>query len=306
MGEMIASMAGTPEGEVLAFALAILSAISHATFGAINKGGLDPFLNRGAINVSYGVMALPFALFVFPWPTAELWTVLAAVYVIHLVYEWFQASAFEKGDFTLVYPIARGTGPLLIGISAAFVFGESMVALQWAGLVLLSGSIMGLAVANMRARRIDIAALAGMKAAIAMALMTGVMIAVYTLTDAYGIRLAENPFTFLAWFFVLGGVGFPWISAWRWRRLAPERRPALSDLAARGIFGALIAFLSFGAVMLATRLDKVGEAAALRETSIIFATAIGIFFFREKIDAPRLGLIGLIMAGAMLVEFGKG
>jgi drug/metabolite transporter (DMT)-like permease len=304
MGETFAAMAGTPEGELLATALALLSALAHATFGAINKGGMDPYLNRGAINISYGLMALPVALFMVPWPSPELWRVLAAVYVIHLVYEWLQSAAFEKGDFTLVYPIARGTGPLLIAIAAVFVFGETLAPMQWFGIALLSGAIMGLAAANMRARRIDLAALPGLKQAIAIAFLTGAMIAVYTLTDAYGIRLAENPFTFLAWFFVLGGVGFPWVALARWRRLPPHRRPALPDLAVRGVFGALIAFLSFGAVMLATRLGKVGEAAALRETSIIFATAIGVLIFREKIDALRLGLIALIMVGAMTVEFG--
>jgi len=83
-----------------------------------------------------------------------------------------------------------------------------------------------------------------------------------------------------------------------------EARPALDELAIRGIFGAFIAFLSFGAVMLATRLDKVGEAAALRETSIVFATALGVLIFREKIDLTRLGLIFLIAFGAILIELG--
>ncbi|MEO0820959.1 MAG: DMT family transporter [Pseudomonadota bacterium] len=304
MGELIAGMAGTPEGEVLAFSLALLSALAHATFGAINKGGVDPYLNRGAINICYATMALPFALFVFPLPSAGLVPILAGVYVIHLVYEWLQARAFEKGEFILVYPIARGTGPLLIAIGSVFLFDEYLGPLQWFGVLVLSGAIMGLAVANMRARRLDPLALPGLRAAILTALATGVMIAVYTLYDAYGIRAAEDPFTFLAWFFVLGGFGFPFIALARWRRLRPEQRPALSDLATRGIFGALIAFLSFGAVMLATRLDKVGEAAALRETSIIFATAIGVFFFHEKIDGTRLALILTIMLGAMLVEFG--
>ncbi|MDT8345001.1 MAG: DMT family transporter [Thermohalobaculum sp.] len=304
MGEMIVAMAGTPEGGVLAFALALLSAFAHATFGAINKGGADPYLNRGAINAAYSLMAMPFAVFVFPLPSAAVWQVLALAYLIHLLYEWLQCTAFAKGDFTLVYPIARGTGPLATAIGAVFIFGERLGPVQWAGLALLSASIWGLAAANLRARRVDIAALPGLRQAIGVALMTGGMIAVYTIVDAYGIRLAANPFSFLAWFFVLGGFGFPLVALYRWRRMAPERRPEPFDLAVRGVFGAIIAFVSFGAIMLATRLDKVGEAAALRETSIIFATAIGVLIFRERIDAPRLGLIGLIAAGAMLVEFG--
>ncbi|MCL5776455.1 DMT family transporter [Limibaculum sp. FT325] len=304
MSEMIVTMAGTPEGGVLALALALLSAFAHATFGAINKGGADPYLNRGAINAAYSLMAMPFAFFVFPLPSAAVWQVLALTYLIHLLYEWLQSTAFHKGDFTLVYPIARGTGPLATAVGAVFIFGERLGPVQWAGLALLSASIWGLAAANLRARRVDIAALHGLRQAIGVALMTGGMIAVYTIVDAYGIRLAENPFTFLAWFFVLGGFGFPFVALHRWRTMPPERRPEPFDLAVRGVFGAIIAFVSFGAIMLATRLDKVGEAAALRETSIIFATAIGVLVFRERIDALRLGLIGLIATGAMLVEFG--
>jgi drug/metabolite transporter (DMT)-like permease len=132
--------------------------------------------------------------------------------------------------------------------------------------------------------------------------MTGFMIAIYTTLDAYGIRQAEDPFTFLAWFFFMGGFGFPVIAWFRMRRLASL--PSYRDLLIRGFTGAIVAYVSFGAVMLATRLGKVGEAAALRETSIIFATAIGVFIFKERINATRVAIIALIAAGAVLVEFG--
>lgn len=303
MGDLIVAMAGTPEGEALALALALLSAFAHALFGAINKAGRDPYLTRGAINLAYGLMAAPVALFVVPWPSPALWAALAGVYLIHMGYEWLQARAYEMGGFTVVYPIARGTGPLLTAIAAGALFGETLRPGQWAGVLLLSGAIYGLAWANLRAIGATEAAAAGrLRSAIGAALLTGVSISVYTLWDAWGIRLAADPFTFLAWFFTLGGLGFPLIAAARWRRLAPEARPEPWPLAASGVFGALIAFFSFGGVMLAMKLGPVGEAAALRETSIVFAAAIGVLAFRERIDATRLGLILLVAAGAVLVE----
>lgn len=302
MGDLIVSLAGTEAGAALALALVMLSALAHAIFGAINKGGVDPFLNRGAINICYGLMAAPFALFVFPLPTGTLWLALLVSYLVHIGYEYLQSSAFEKGDFTVVYPIARGTGPLAAMILAIFVFHESFSVGQWIGGLGLSAAIMGLALVNIRLARQRGMELSNLKSAILTALATGVGVAVYTLVDAYGIRMAENPFTFLSWFFFTGGFGFPLVAAMRWRKMAVK--PPLGDLAMRGVFGAIIAMMSFGSIMLATRLDSVGEAAALRETSIIFGTAIGVLIFKEKIDATRLALIVCIAAGAVLVEMG--
>jgi drug/metabolite transporter (DMT)-like permease len=305
MGEALVALAGTPAGDALAAALALLSALAHAVFGAINKGGRDPYLNRGAINLAYGAMAAPVALFVTPWPTPGLWATLAAVWAVHILYEWLQARGYAIGGFTVVYPIARGTGPLVTVIAAGVVFGERFAPLQWAGLLTLTGAIYGLAWANLRALGLaDLAAARRLRAAILTALATGVMIAVYTTLDAWGIRQAADPFTFLAWFFTLGGLGFPLVAAARWRRLPTAARPDPRGLALRGVVGALVAFVSFGAAMLATRVGHVGEAAALRETSIVFATAIGVAVFRERLDATRLALIGAIVVGAALVKAG--
>lgn len=302
MGETFVELAGTPAGQALALALVLLSALSHAIFGAINKGGADPWLNRAAINICYGAMAAPVALFLVPWPSGDLWLWLGASYLIHIVYESFQSSAFQRGAFTVVYPIARGTGPLVTAAAAGAVFGERLAPGQWAGVVVLSTSIFALAYLNLRAANLDLGDLARLKGAILMALLTGLMVAAYTTVDAFGIRLAGDPFTFLAWFFMFGGLGFPLIAYARWRR-----RPVpfnVRELATRGVSGAVFAFLGFGSILLAIRLGNVGEAAALRETSIIFATAIGVLIFRETISARRLAAILCIALGAILVEFG--
>ncbi len=302
MAELITNMAGTAQGEFVALCLALVSALAHAIFGAINMGGVDPFINRGAINVVYSIAAAPFAFFVFPLPGADLIPVLVAVFLVHLLYEWLQAASFHLGAFTVVYPISRGTGPLVTALFAMGVFAEHLAPLQWAGLLMLSGGIIALAAANIASQRKGGVGSSRLTLAILVAVATGLMIAVYTTLDAYGIRLAENPFTFLAWFFFIGGFGFPVLAWFRWKQLTI--RPNMGPLFLRGLIGAVVAFISFGAVMLATRLGKVSEAAALRETSIIFATLIGVFIFREKIDARRATIIGVIAAGAVLVEIG--
>jgi len=81
-------------------------------------------------------------------------------------------------------------------------------------------------------------------------------------------------------------------------------RPSPGPLTVRGVTGGLVAFLSFGSIMLATRLDKVGEAAVLRETSTVFAALIGWLVLKETVGPRRIALMGLIAAGAVIVEFG--
>ena len=131
-------------------------------------------------------------------------------------------------------------------------------------------------------------------AAVAWALVTGVFVAAYTTYDAFGIRATPNPFTFLAWFFVLDGLLFPWIALARYRAMVEP--PALGPLLRRGVVGGLVAYMSFGSILMATRIDKVGQAAVVRETSVVFAALIGWAFLGERVGALRAGLVILIAA----------
>ncbi len=135
--------------------------------------------------------------------------------------------------------------------------------------------------------------------ALGLAVMTGLMVAVYTTWNAYGIRAMADPFTFLAWFFMLTSLDFPLIALVRgkWRR--PE-----APLVRLGALGGVVALGSFGSIMMATRLDNVGEAAILRETSTVFAALLGWFLLGEAVGLRRLVLISLIALGAVVVEFG--
>ena len=297
--ERLVALEGTLAGHWLALGLALMAAFLHALFGALQKGRHDPWLSRGAIDGSYGLMAAPFALFVVPWPPAHLWPLFAGAWVIHTTYKLLQAAAYVRGDYTVVYPVVRGMGPLVTVIAAGLVFGERFAFWQWVGVLTLTGGILGLAAYNL--------ARAGggfgrMRGALVLAFLTGIMTAVYTTYDAWGIRATPDPFTFLAWFFMIDGFAFPVIAAFRLRRMA--ERPRAAPLALRGVVGGLIAFASFGGIMLATRLDKVGQAAVLRETSTLFAALIGWLILKETVGPRRTLLMGLIALGAVLVEFG--
>ena len=299
MTEWILSIEGTPAGHTAALWLALSAAFLHAVFGALQKGRHDPWLTRGAIDVSYGVMAAPFALFVVPWPEPHMWLIFLGAFVIHVIYKLLQAWAYTKGAYTVVYPVVRGTGPLFAVVGAYLIFGERFNAVQWLGVAVLLSGIFGLAVYNLRNL---VAARDTLHAALGLAVLTGLFVALYTTYDAYGIRATADPFTFLAWFFMIDGVVMPVIAWRRWHRM--ENPPEVAPLMLRGVIGGFIAFASFGSVMLATRLDKVGEAAVLRETSTVFAALIGVLVLKETVGPRRIALMALIAAGAVIVEMG--
>lgn len=299
MTDWIISIAGTPEGARWATALALMSAVAHAVFGALQKGRHDPWLIRGSIDASLVVISAPVALFLVPWPTWPTFMVLIGAMVVHFAYKVTVALAYERAAYTVVYPVIRGTGPLVTVIGASLLFNEHFEPLQWLGVGCLSGAMLLLALRNMAAEQVD---LRGLKIGLIWAFAGGMLVALYTVWDAYGIRQSPDPFTFLAWFFFLTALDFPIIAALRYRRTGAPG--GIGSLLRRGFAGAVIAWVSFGGVMMATRLGGVGEAAVLRETSTVFAALIGWFILGETVGPRRLILMGLIALGAVMVQVG--
>ncbi len=298
MGDWLISLEGTDAGKTVALVLALQAAFLHAFFGALQKGKTDPWTSRAAIDGSYALIALPFALFMVPWPEAEVWPLFAIAWVIHTGYKLAQASAYTVGAYTVVYPVVRGSSPAFTVVGAGILFNEHFAPIQWLGVACLMLGILGLAVYNLRHIVIDRARL---PLALGLALMTGGLVALYTTWDAFVIRAVENPFTFLWWFFLIDGLAFPigYLAMKRGRLPDP-----LAPVVRLGFLGAIVAFFSFGGIMLATRLDKVGEAAVLRETSVVFAAFLGWVMLGEKVGPRRLTLIALIALGAVIVEWG--
>ena len=298
MGDWLISLEGTVAGERLALILALQAAFLHALFGALQKRVTDPWTARAVIDATYAAMAAPFALLMFPDAPGDLWPLLAIMIVIHIGYKCSQSAAYSAGAYTVVYPVVRGMGPVFTVFAAGLVFGEHFSAVQWLGVGALLAGILGLALYNLRHIEVDRAYL---PLALGLAVLTGGFVAAYTTFDAYLIRAFDNPLAFLAWFFFLDGLTFPLVGLIRRRGSLP--RP-IARHAILGVQGAVTAIFSFGGILLATRLDKVGEAAVLRETSVVFAALIGWLMLGEKVGPRRLSLMALIAAGAVIVEVG--
>ncbi|ACM00009.1 DMT family transporter [Cereibacter sphaeroides] len=299
MTAWILSLEGTPEGARIALLLALTSAFAHACFGALQKGRHDPWLSRGAIDSFMLLLSAPVAVFLVPWPRGVEWLVMAGVMAIHLAYKIAMARAYSRAAYTVVYPVVRGVGPLATLAFAALFLGEHYVAIQWLGVAILSAAILALARLNFASSpqigRMDL------KAGLAWAFAGGLMVAIYTTFDAWAIRLMPDPFTFLAWFFLMTSLDFPLLLGYRLLK-ARQMPEAAAALALRGFVGALVAFVSFGGVMLGTRLGKVAEVSSLRETSTLFAAAIGWLLLGERSGPAKILLMGLIALGAILVQ----
>lgn len=296
MGEWIISLEGTAQGHKLALSLALMAAFLHALFGALQKGRHDPWLSRAAIDGCYGLVALVLAIFVVPFPEPHMWVIFAGAFVIHTFYKLFQASTYQRGAYTVVYPIVRGTSPLFAVFAAGIVFGETFTPGQWIGLVILLLGIFGLSAYNLIHTT---SARESLIPALWLAFATGGCVAAYTTYDAYGIRATYNPFTFIVWLFLIDSWFMPVVTFRRWRRLPV---PEIKSLIKLGVLGMIVSYLSFGSIMLATRIDNVGEVAVLRETSTVFAALIGWLVLGDKVGFRRLALMALIAAGAVIVE----
>ncbi|PIE09619.1 MAG: multidrug transporter [Rhodobacterales bacterium] len=299
MSDWLLSIAGTPEGVRVAALLALMSAFFHALFGALQKGKLDPWMARGAMDAGLALLSLPLALWAVPWPSGRLVVILLGAVAIHFVYKLAMAFAYQRAAYTVVYPVVRGTGPLVTVLAAIALFSEHYTALQWIGIACLSGGILLLALRNLSEEQIDRQALI---AGLSWAFAGGLTVAIYTTYDAWGIRQAADPLTFLVWFFLLSSLDFPVLAWVRWHRMPSP--PPLRELIPRGLLGAVVAYVSFGGVMLATRVGHVGQSAVLRETSTVFAALIGWVLLREKTGPRRVALMGLIALGAVIVQTG--
>ncbi|OIQ06296.1 MAG: hypothetical protein AUK60_08275 [Rhodobacteraceae bacterium CG2_30_10_405] len=151
----------------------------------------------------------PFALLIVPWPEPRMWPIFAGAFVIHSGYKYLQAMTYARGAYTVVYPVVRGTGPLVTVIAAGWVFGEHFSPGQWGGVGLLLEGIFGLAGWNLVHVRL---ARETLVAALGLALATGMFVALYTTYDAFGIRATYDPFTFLAWFFLIDSLFMPLVT----------------------------------------------------------------------------------------------
>ncbi|THD77217.1 MAG: EamA family transporter [Phenylobacterium sp.] len=275
---------------LLVIALVLGSAVMHAAWNALLRSNADRLWAMAVMCFLCAVLALPVALIV-PAPAAASWPYMAASAAVQIGYALFLVRAYREGLLAQVYPIARGTAPLLVTLGAALFVGEHLALLSLVGVVLVSGGIVAIAFGQGRPD-------AGSTLA---AVATGACIAAYMVIDGVGVRHSGHPIGYAAWQAILEGAPMPLVF------LAIRRRlPVLGwnrELAKMTV-GAAISVTAYGVVIWAMSLSPMGQVSALRETSILFAAVIGAVFLRERLTARRLLGAAMIAGGAIALSLG--
>lgn len=266
----------------------LVAALLHATWNAVTKGSRDPLLAIWMVISTCGViggLALPWA----PFPSGEVWVYLACSTAIHLAYQLVLAYAYERGDLSQVYPIARGLSPLLVALLAALFAAEPLGVRGAIGVIIVTLAIASLAWGH------------GLHAAgrgLAAALLVGVLIAAYTFFDAKGARATAHPVQYMAWSFPLQI--FPITAVVLFRR-GRDVVPYLRRHGLYGFGGGVMATIAYGMVLWAVSVTPMAAVSAVRETSVVFAALIGSRVLGEPFGFHRVVASAFVALGIVLI-----
>lgn len=278
--------------ETFVFIAVLFAAACHAGWNALIKVGLDPLSTTTLISVGSGIVALAFAPLV-GMPASAAWPWLVASVVIHLIYFASLIESYRTGDLGQVYPIARGSAPLMTATVTSIFVGEKLSALGWTGIVVLVGGVLLLSARGGRQlAEID-------RRAIGFALFTALTICAYSVVDGIGARLSANPNSYSVWLFIGIAVVMVPYALYRDGR---DVIPAMQHFWLRGFAGGALQVLSYGIAIWAMTAAPIAIVATLRETSVLFGAAIAVVILKEPLRAVRIVAACLIVCGLILIR----
>ena len=273
---------------VLVFSLVLLAAALHAIWNAVIKGTSDKTIAIGLVALGHMVLGLIGAA-ILPLPDIKVIPFILASTLIHWGYYYGLTMAYKFGDLSLIYPIARGISPVIVTFFAFFWIDERLSWAEMSGVLLISSGILFLGLRSLSNEK-SITALV-------FALTTGMLIAAYSVTDGFGVRLTENPLSYIVWLFIAEGfVVFYIFGRFRLRLL----KSSLSEILL-GFFAGVVSTVAYGLALYAKSLAPLGIVTALRETSVIIATLIGVLWFKEKPIGYRIGAASIVFCGIIFL-----
>lgn len=274
----------------LVFIAVLLAAVMHAGWNAIVKTGLSKQRSMLMLSIGHALFAMP-VIVLSPFPQGVDWVWILVSAVVHMAYQMFLAFAYEQGDLSRVYPIARGTAPLLVLIASVFWLREPLDGFELVGIGLLGLGVMLMArgvFSGGESRKL-------LPFAFGAALAT----AAYSLIDGLGARHMGDAWAYVSWVMALTAVIYlPTIIALRGANVV---RVPLRDWP-RGLAASGLSYLAFAIVVWAMSLAPIALVTSLRETSILFAMIMGWALFSEKMQPSKIIAATLIVAGVVVTR----
>lgn len=271
--------------------MVLAAALLHAIWNALVKVNGDRLVVITVIMLSQGLICLcllPFAGF----PVADAWPYILGSVVLHNSYCLFLVAAYRFGDLSHVYPLARGSAPMIVAIVSVVVVGEVLTSQSVLSVMLITLGIVTLALRR-GAKGVE------ETRAVLFALGTGVFIASYTVVDGLGARINGNAHTYTFWLLALHGIPFALLTACLRRRQLVTQ---IHLLWKTGISAGIASFLAYWIVIWAMTRAPLALVSALRETSVVFAVLFGVVLLKERLDIVRLGAVALTLAGTILLR----
>ncbi|HEY4980352.1 MAG TPA: EamA family transporter [Pseudolabrys sp.] len=278
--------------ENVVFLSVLFAAACHAGWNALIKIGLDPLSTTTLISIGSGVVALALVPLTGV-PAWAAWPWLIASVIIHLVYFASLIESYRTGDLGQVYPIARGSAPLMTAAATTAFVGEHLSPIGWGGIVALVAGVFLLSARGGRElSRID-------RRAVGFALFTALTICTYSVVDGIGARLSANPNAYSLWLFI--GIALVMLPYALYRD-GRDVIPAMQRYWRRGFVGGALQLLSYGIAIWAMTVAPIAIVATLRETSVLFGAAIAVVVLKEPLRAVRIAAALLIVCGLVLIR----
>ena len=284
--------------DINVFLAVIFAAFLHALWNSMVKSHEDKHVAVAAIVLGHIPASLVIIL-LLPMPTIDSLPYIIASAFIHQGYQWFLLTAYRHGDYTRVYPIARGTGPVVVTIVLLLFFGVKLSIYELLGIIVISIGILSLSAQD---RHSFFPWIARRNArAISFALLTGLFIGGYSIVDGYGARASLSPLSFMGWSFVVNALIFPILL--KIMNQADVVKRVFSEAKLLFWFGGTISYIVYAIVVWGFTQAPIPLVSALRETSVIIALLIGTIFLKERFTIFKASSILVIFAGVVLLKF---
>ena len=269
------------------FFIVLFASFTHAIWNGMVKNHQDKAIAISGI--VFGRLPLSVIAIIFlPLPTAESIPYLIISVIIHQGYQWFLLSSYEIGDLTKVYPIARGTGPLVATIISISFLGLVLDSLIILSIGFVCGGIITLSLFDKSKKNYQI---------IKYSLLTGLCIGLYSITDGYGARVSLSAVSFISWTFIINAFLHPLVISLKNEKNIIER--VKKNGKKMFFIGGSLDYLTYMIIVWAFTKAPIPMVGALRETSIFFSIFIGYFFLKEKITPVKMLSITLVLAGVI-------